>query len=110
MSDLKSIPKQSASPVAAVTLALATISCCVPFGFLGALGLAGAAAALQVYRPWLMAGAVLFLGLGFYRLYGRNQRLCRTKSSVIVFWVSVGIVLLIFIFPQVIASLLAGLN
>ena len=36
--------KQAASPLAALLLAFATISCCVPLGFLGALGLAGLAA------------------------------------------------------------------
>jgi hypothetical protein len=109
VSELKTIPKQAASPLAALTLALATLSCCVPFGFLGALGLAGAATALQAYRPWLIGGAILLIGFGFYQLYGRKQQ-CRTRSGTIMFWVSAIAVLVIFLFPQVIASIVAGLS
>lgn len=85
------------------------MSCCLPFGFLGAIGLAGASVRLQTVRPWLLAGAFALLVVGFLQLYrGHNQ--CRKRSvlSITLFWVATAVVLLIIIFPQVIANLVAG--
>lgn len=97
------------TPVAAVIAALSTLACCLPFGFLGAMGLAGISLWAQNARPWLMGGALALLGLGFVQLFRGGQR-CRKRSliSVALFWVAVAIVLLIVLFPQVIASLFAG--
>ena len=95
--------------VAAVIAALSTLACCLPFGFLGALGLAGISIRVQTARPWLLASALVLLALGFFQLYGgRNQ--CRKRSPITMslFWVSVAIVLIILLFPQAIASLFAG--
>ena len=100
---------ERATPVAAVLAALATMACCLPFGFLGAIGLAGASARLQAARPWLLAGAVVLIIVGFLQLYrGRNQCKKRSALSIALFWVAAGVVALIILFPQVIASLAAG--
>jgi hypothetical protein len=97
------------TPVAAVIAALSTLACCLPFAFVGALGLAGASVKLQLARPWLLAGAGTLLFVGFVQLYvRRNQCQRRSPLSIAVFWVAVVTVLLIVLFPQVIASLLAG--
>ena len=89
--------------------ALSTLACCLPFTFLGALGLAGASVRLQSLRPWLLVGAVILLGIGFIQLYvRRNQCQKRSPLSVALFWGAALIVLLVILFPQVIASLLAG--
>ncbi len=97
------------TPVAAVIAALSTLACCLPFGFLGAIGLAGASVRLQTARPWLLGGSVVLLVLGFVQLYRRGKQ-CRKRSrlSVALFWVAAAAVLLIVLFPQVIASLVAG--
>jgi hypothetical protein len=100
---------ERATPVAAVVAALSTLACCLPFGFLGAIGLAGASVWVQTARPWLLAGALVLLAAGFIQIYrGRNN--CRTRSpvSIVLFWAAVVIVLLTLLFPQVIASLIAG--
>lgn len=100
---------ERATPVAAVLAALSTVACCVPLGFLGAFGLAGISVWVRNARPWLLGFALLLLVLGFIQLYrGGNQ--CRRLSpiSVALFWVAVLAVLLIILFPQVIASLVAG--
>src|SRR6516225_4059786 len=71
------------TPVAAVIAALSTLACCLPFAFLGALGLAGASVGLQTARPWLLASAGIFLVVGFVQLYVRRnqcQRLCERLS------------------------------
>jgi len=64
---------ERATPLAAVIAALSTLACCLPFGFLGAIGLAGASVRLQAARPWLLVSAVALLAVGFVQLYrGRN--------------------------------------
>jgi hypothetical protein len=85
---------ERATPVAAAIAALSTLACCLPFGFLGAVGLAGASVWLQV---------------GFAQLYvRRNQCQRRSPLSITLFWIAVAVVILVVLFPQVIASLIAG--
>ncbi len=100
---------ERATPVAAVITAFSTLACCLPFGFLGAIGLAGASIRLQTARPWLLVGSLVLLVLGFVQLYrGGNQCRKRSRLSVALFWVAAAGVLLIVLFPQLIASLVAG--
>ena len=99
---------ERASAIAAVIAALSTLACCLPLGFLGAAGLAGLSIHLQTLRPWLVGGAVVFLVLGFVQLYRLNHCKKRSPLSIALFWCSVIVVALIILFPQVIASLLAG--
>jgi hypothetical protein len=100
---------ERATPVAAVVAALSTLACCLPFGFLGALGFAGISVRLQNARPWLLVGAFALLVVGFIQLYrGRNQCRKRSTLSLTLFWFAVAIVLLVVLFPQVIATLFAG--
>jgi hypothetical protein len=100
---------ERATPVAAVIAMLTTLSCCLPLTFLAALGLAGASVRLQSLRPWLLATADILLGVGFIQLYVRRNR-CQRRSplSIALFWGAAVIVLLVILFPPVIASLLAG--
>lgn len=100
---------ERATPFAAAIAALSTLACCLPFGFLGAAGLAGAGVWLQSGRPWLLASAGILVVLGFIQLYVRRQQ-CRKRSplSIALFWVAAAIVLLVILFPQAIASLIAG--
>ena len=100
---------ERAMPVAAVIAVLSTLSCCLPLTFLGALGLAGASARLQSLRPWLLGSAAILLIFGFIQLYVRRIE-CQKRSplSIALFWVAAIVVLLVILFPQVIASLIAG--
>src|SRR5215475_635543 len=100
---------ERATPVAAVIAALSTLACCLPLGFLGAMGLASIGVWAQTARPWLLGGALALLVLGSLQLYRRKKQ-CRKRSvlSVVLFWVAVAIVLVIVLFPQMIASLVAG--
>lgn len=99
---------ERSTPVAAVVAALTTLACCLPLSFLGA-GLAGALAWTGAYRDRFLVLTVILLVTGFVQIY-RGRRQCRKRSlvSVTLFWVSVALVLVILLFPQVIASLLAG--
>src|SRR6185437_14331560 len=98
---------ERATPVAAVITALSTLACCLPFGFLGAMGLASLSVWAQSFRNWFIGGAAVLLVVGFVQLYRRNQCKKRSPVSVGMFWVAVAIVLLIVLFPQVIASIVA---
>jgi len=100
---------ERATPVAAVIAALSTLACCLPFAFLGALGLAGAGVQLQLVRPWLLGSAAILLGIGFIQLYvRRNQCQKRSSLSIALFWGAAVVVILVILFPQLIANLLAG--
>jgi hypothetical protein len=102
---------EKATPVAAVFAALATLACCMPLGLLGAVGLAGFTLWAAKYRVGFLGLAWILLIIGAVQIY-RGRRSCRTKSrgSVITFWVALALVLFIFLFPQVIANVLAGLS
>ena len=99
---------ERATPVAALVAALSTLACCFPLAFLGALGLTGASLRLQSARPWLLVIAAVLLGIGFIQLYIRRDQ-CHKRSplSIALFWFAAVVVLLIILFPQVIASLIA---
>ena len=100
---------ERATPVAAVIAALSTLACCLPFAFLGAVGLAGASVRLQALRPWLLASSGILLVVGFVQLYvRRNQCQRRSTLSIVLFWGAAVIVLLVILFPQLIANLIAG--
>jgi len=97
------------TPVAAVVAAISTLACCLPLTFLGALGLAGASVRLQSARPWVLVIAAVLLCIGFIQLYVRRDQ-CQKRSplSIALFWVAALVVLFVILFPQVIASLIAG--
>lgn len=101
---------ERASPAAAILAALSALACCLPFGLVGALGLATVSVWIAPLRPWLLGFSVLLLVLGFWQIYRRgNQcKVRRSRVSVALFWFAVVIVLLVTIFPQLIANLLAG--
>jgi hypothetical protein len=81
----------------------------MPLGLLGALGLAGFSLWAAKFRSLLIGIAFLVLVAGFVQIY-RRPGACHTRSrvSLMMFWSAVVIVLLIAIFPQIVATLLAG--
>lgn len=98
------------APAAAIVAALSALACCLPFGMVGALGLAGLSVWIAPLRPWLLVVSVLLLALSFWQIYrrGRQCNARRSRVSVALFWVAVVVVLLVTVFPQVIANWLAG--
>ena len=100
---------ERATPVAAVMAALSTLACCLPLGVLGAVGLAGLSVWAQSFRGWFLGFAIILLIAGFIQLYvRRNQCQKRSPLSIALFWSAAIVVLLLILFPQVIASLIAG--
>lgn len=92
----------------AILSSLATMGCCLPLGFAGALGAAGASAFLQRFRPWLLVLSIVLLGIGFWQQ--RRAKLCSVKRSylsAVLLWTAVVLVVAMIVFPQEIAGFIA---
>ena len=102
-------PAEGVTPVAAIVAALSTMACCLPLSFLAAAGITGLGLRMQAFRPWFVAGAILLLVIGFLQLYRRRDHCWRrSPASVALFWMATAIVLVVILFPQAIANLMAG--
>jgi hypothetical protein len=85
-------------------------TCCLPmFPFIFAAGAAGSSAFFAKARPFLLAASLLSIGFAFYQRWRAKQCQCKPSLfSTIVLWFSVVTVLTFFLFPQVIANLVAN--
>jgi hypothetical protein len=96
--------------VGAIVSALAASSCCLPLlPFVAAAGLAGGSALLATLRPYLLGTSALLIGYGFYQ--AKRAKQCSRRPSLvstILLWTSAAIVVVMIIFPQAVAALLAG--
>lgn len=99
---------EKSAPAAAIVAALSTLTCCVPLGFLGAVGLASISVWAQRYKLWLLIASIVFLCLGAAQLYFRKSCKTRNSTTVVLFWIAAVVVVLVILFPQLIASLVAG--
>jgi len=99
------------APLAAIFGVLAATACCLPVGvFLAAIGLAGAAPLLGPARPYLLGLSVATLAIGFWQVHGHSTCSVRGRlASVILLWTAAGMVVVLFLFPQFIAGLVADL-
>jgi hypothetical protein len=98
------------APAVAILTALSALACCLPFGIVTALGLAGVGIWLTPLRPWLLGAAVLLLVVGFWQLYYRRGQCSvgRSRLSVGLFWLAVIVVLMVLLLPQMLAGWIAG--
>lgn len=106
-----SAPKAISAAAIAMASALASIACCLPFGFAAALGAAGTGLFLRTLRPWFLAISVLMLALGLWQRRRATQ--CRKESGTFataLLWIAVGVVISMALFPQVIAGFIADLS
>ena len=96
------------APVAAALTGLATLACCLPMGFAAAAVTAGLSTVVAAYQPWFLGLSVVLLAVGLVQL-NQVQRTCsrRPYASFVVFGLSAVIVLLVVLFPQVVAGMLA---
>jgi hypothetical protein len=95
-----------AAPVVAILSVIASIACCLPLAFLGALGAASASAIFAVVRPWLLLLSAVMLAVGFLQLYRKRKCSRRSVAAVALLWVAVAIFLAMVLFPQQVAGLL----
>ena len=96
------------APVAAALTGLATLACCLPMGFAAAAVTAGLSTVVAAYQRWFLGASVALLVVGLVQLH-HAQRTCarQPSSSLIVFSASAVVVVLVVLFPQVIAGILA---
>jgi hypothetical protein len=80
------------------------------FPFIFAAGAAGSSAFFVKARPFLLGASVLSIGFAFYQRWRAKQCQCKPSLlSTVILWFSVVVVLTFFLFPQVIANLVANL-
>jgi len=116
MDTVRTIAKGSGSgrtilaSLAALGSVVLASTCCLPmFPFIFAAGAAGSSAFFAKARPFLLAASILSIGFAFYQRWRAKQCHCKpTLFSTIVLWFSVVVVLTFFLFPQVIANLVAN--
>lgn len=92
----------------AILSSIATISCCLPIGFVAALGAGAASAFFATLRPWLLGLSVALLGLGFWQQHRAKQ--CAVRGRMIgnvLLWAAVIVVVAMILFPQQIAAFIA---
>jgi hypothetical protein len=97
------------SSIAALGSVIAAMTCCLPVGpLLVAAGAAGAGRILAPFRPWLFGVSIVALILGFVQAYGRAHcTIRRNPMTVLLLWVAAAVVLVLLLFPQVVAGFLA---
>lgn len=97
-----------AASLGAIISLLATISCCLPVAFAGALGAGAASAFATTLRPWLLGLSVVLLGFGFWQQHRAKQ--CAVRGRLVgsvLLWAAVVVVLGMILFPQEIAAIIA---
>ena len=99
---------EKGAPAAAIVAALSTLACCLPLGFLGAVGLAGVSLWAREYSRWFLLASIVFLLVGAGQLYFKKTCVQRSRATLVLFWAAVVVVILVTLFPQVLASLIAG--
>lgn len=96
------------APLAAAATGLATLVCCLPIGIATAALTGSLSAAVAPLQSWLLGASIVLLGVGLVQLRQR-QRVCARQpyASLIVFALSAVTVLLVLLFPQLIAGIVA---
>ena len=98
----------TSASLAAIISAIATIGCCLPFGFAAALGAGAASAFVTTLRPWFLGLSIVLLGFGFWQQH--RAKACAVRGrllSNVLLWAAVVVVLGMILFPQEIAAFIA---
>jgi hypothetical protein len=98
---------EKGAPAAAIVAALSTLACCLPVGFLGAIGLASLSLWARQYSRWMLLASIAFLCIGSVQLYFRKSCAKKRTASLVLFWTAVVIVIFVALFPQLVATLIA---
>lgn len=98
----------ASASLAAIVSSIASIACCLPFGFAGAIGAAGASAFLPSAMPWLLSLSVGLLALGFWQQRRAAQCDVRRRGvGRVLLCVAAAVVTGMILFPQQIAGFIA---
>jgi hypothetical protein len=101
---------EKVTPIAAAVTALSTLLCCLPPTLAVAAATGSVGLFVASYQPWFVGISLVLLAVGLLQLRSAQRR-CGTRrsSSVIVMCVSAIVVLVVVLFPQVVASVLADM-
>ena len=103
--------KTTSASLGAILTSLLTLGCCLPLPFLGAAGIAGASVFFAKARPWLLGISVVLIGAGFFQVYrGMRCRTRQSKTAIVCLGLAALIVVLVLLFPQIIASAIADMS
>lgn len=99
---------EKVAPVAGAVGAVSTLLCCLPLGFAGAAALGSLGAIVMPYQSWFLGASVILILVGVFQI-ARPQRSCRTRTtaSFTVVALCAIVVMVVLLFPQVIAGLAA---
>lgn len=96
------------APVAAAVGAMATLACCLPWGIGAALGALGLSVFMSRFQAELIALSVILLGVGLIQIVRRGRSCRRSRVEIAIWGIALAVVLAIVLFPEWVASLLAG--
>jgi membrane protein YdbS with pleckstrin-like domain len=97
------------APLTALAAVVAAFACCVPLGLAGAVGVLSVGLLFDAWQGWFLFGAVVLFALAAF-LSLRGRRACRRRSSrfsLAVLGLSAAVVVLVLVFPQVVAGWIA---
>lgn len=99
---------ETVAPMGAAATAVATLLCCLPFGFAAATAMATLSTVVAERRQWFIGGSIALLMVGVVQVV-RARRACspRRSGSLVVLGLSAAIVIMVIFFPQVVAGLMA---
>jgi hypothetical protein len=95
------------APAGALTAALISISCCLPFSIPAALGLAGLSMFASANQLWLIGASVVLLIVGTIQIIRKPACQRRSRGSIVLLCVSALLVMAVVFLPQLIAGFLA---
>jgi hypothetical protein len=87
--------------------AVGTLACCLPVTGAALLGFGGVFGAMAQYQEWMLPISVVCLVLSGGLIW-RTRRVCHrtSKISLMILALSTAVVLMVLVFPQVVAGLL----
>lgn len=95
------------APAGALTAALISISCCLPFSIPAALGLASLSMFASANQLWLIGASFLLLTMGVFQIVRKPACQRRSRTSIVFLGVAALLLLAVTFFPQSIAGFLA---
>jgi hypothetical protein len=97
------------APLTAVAAVVAAFACCVPLGLAGAVGVLSIGLLFDAWQGWFLFGAVSLFALAAVLSF-RGRRSCRRtpgRISLTILGLSATVVVLVLLFPQVVAGWIA---
>lgn len=99
---------ETVAPVAGAVSAVATLACCLPVGFAAAALTGSIGAFVEPLRSWFLGASVLLIVVGTVQIARRRH--CDRRAgaaSIALLAASAVIVLMVMLFPQVVAGIVA---